>query len=172
MGNEPVVQHRRGAEEDDTTGLVNYRSLLERVDTVRLAGEGRRLLIVIDLFRFRHPLSYLGIPSGDQVLRDVAQRLTGAAPASAVVARVGGDEYGLLLPTGENAEADRVLCETLRAAVRRPLIVRHLVLRLEVSIGCHRTLPDETAREAMQAARAALADDRAARLSSRRAPGP
>lgn len=80
------------AASDPLTGLANRRHLAE------LMAGGPGWLLVADLDGFKEVNDRHGHDAGDDVLRRFAGRLTGAAPAGAVVARVGGDEFAVLVP--------------------------------------------------------------------------
>ncbi len=103
---------------DALTGLANRRNLSERVasaaEAVRQGGPGFALLVV-DLDRFRHINDSLGQEIGDRVLMDVAQRIQGCLRQDDILARLGGDQFALLV-----RPADAVAAE---AAARRVLNV-------------------------------------------------
>lgn len=87
------------AASDPLTGLANRRHLAE------LMARGPGWLLVADLDGFKEVNDRHGHDAGDDVLRRFAGRLTESAPAGAVVARVGGDEFAVLVP-GDRAAAE------------------------------------------------------------------
>ena len=103
---------------DGLTGLANRRHLSERVaaaaESVRQGGQGFALLVV-DLDRFRHINDTLGQEIGDRVLMDVAQRIQGCLRQEDLLARLGGDQFALLVRPADAAAAE--------AAARRVLNV-------------------------------------------------
>jgi diguanylate cyclase len=100
---------------DPLTGLANRRQLTHRLATV----DPRQTwyLLTLDLDAFKTVNDVLGHETGDDLLRAVGHRLAEVVPARALVARIGGDEFAVLLPAPP-AVAQR-LGENLVAAVRR-----------------------------------------------------
>src|SRR5262249_8614815 len=76
----------------------------------------------------------LGYAAGDKLLAEVARRLRQIAPASALVARVGGDEFTVQLRVA-NAEAAMALAGTLRAALQDPMVFGTLTLDVDTAVG-------------------------------------
>ena len=83
---------RRLADLDPLTGLLNRRSFLEKA----IGREGEQVLQIADLDHFKSVNDTLGHDGGDEVLRLFARMLRTAAPASALVARIGGEEFAIL----------------------------------------------------------------------------
>jgi len=104
---------------DALTGLPNRRSLRERIERA-LAGRavrGEELAVMfVDLDHFKEVNDTLGHDVGDALLVQVAGRLQEGMPPGAVVARMGGDEFTVLLSAPDAAEAaERVGHELLEA---------------------------------------------------------
>ncbi|MET0280741.1 MAG: EAL domain-containing protein [Steroidobacteraceae bacterium] len=98
----------RQARYDDLTGLANRSLLRERLqDAVREAGlnSTRFALVFVDLDRFKFINDSLGHHAGDELLCVMSERLLACAPADGTVARVGGDEFVLLVPGADEATA-------------------------------------------------------------------
>lgn len=104
---------------DPVTGLANHRRFHD-VLGVELAVAKRYMeplsVIVLDLDAFGSVNDLLGHPRGDAVLRQAAEALVGAAPQGGCVCRIGGDEFGLVLPETSPTSALAV-AEELRAAL-------------------------------------------------------
>ena len=90
----------RQARYDDLTGLANRSLLRERLqEAIRQAEASRNrfALVFVDLDRFKQVNDSLGHQAGDELLRTMADRLRQAAPEGSTIARVGGDEFVLLV---------------------------------------------------------------------------
>lgn len=101
---------------DALTGLANRRVAEERLtaEAARSARYGHALTVIsFDLDRFKQINDTYGHPAGDQVLKEFASRLTGAIRKSDLAARMGGDEFLVLLP-----ECPMTRVETLLARLR------------------------------------------------------
>lgn len=110
---------RRRSVEDGLTGLFNRRFLEESLESrfTALAAGGRPVsLIMMDLDRFRDINAAFGAEGGDQTIRAVGDAIRGVLRDGDVAARLSGDEFAVLLPDTNCAEALKV-SERLRAAV-------------------------------------------------------
>jgi diguanylate cyclase (GGDEF)-like protein len=129
---------RRSAAMDALTGLPNRRALgTQARKEAAHAGPGRHLgLLLLDLDRFKEVNDTLGHAAGDEVLIEIASRLSAVVGPRQMAARLGGDEFVLMLPdlhTPEEAEATaHHLLESLRNA---PLSIDGVSLDLDFSIG-------------------------------------
>ena len=117
---EAQEQLRHLANTDPLTGLANQRVLHDRLQRFRpgAGAEASRLsVIMIDLDHFKVVNDTHGHPVGDQVLLETAGRMMTVARRKDVVARIGGEEFLMLLPDTDGAAA-LALAERVRAAVR------------------------------------------------------
>lgn len=94
---------RRRAESDDLTGLPNRFVLVEGL-TQRLAGRRQFALLVLDLDRFKDINDTLGHQSGDEYLQTIARRLQDAIRATGMIARMGGDEFAVILDDAKSMD--------------------------------------------------------------------
>jgi diguanylate cyclase (GGDEF)-like protein len=106
---------------DELTGLANRRLLRTHLD--REIDRARRFqkafsLLVMDIDHFKYLNDRHGHPTGDAALREVANLLTGHVRKVDMVARVGGEEFMVLLPRTNAEDAGRV-AEKLREALQR-----------------------------------------------------
>ncbi len=135
--------HRREIERlayaDGVTGLPNRTLLSDRAEQMLLLAaraRGPAALLLLDMDRFKTVNDSLGHAAGDEVLRQVAQRLLGALRESDTLARLGGDEFVVLLP-GCTAEDGLQVADKLREALQAPLTLENgrLQLPMTASIG-------------------------------------
>lgn len=112
------------ARRDVLTGLPNRRALFEQLPSAieRADADGCGLaLLFIDLDGFKPVNDRLGHQAGDQLLRDVAERLLKAAPSDATVVRLGGDEFTIVAAgLAHGAEDAERIADALLAELRRP----------------------------------------------------
>jgi diguanylate cyclase (GGDEF)-like protein len=104
-----LAHERNLSREDPTTGIANPRAFFEWGATeVERARRFRRPITVlyIDCDDFKGVNDQFGHATGDEVLREVAQALRGAVRDVDFVARVGGDEFAVLLPETDAAGAE------------------------------------------------------------------
>jgi diguanylate cyclase (GGDEF)-like protein len=107
------------ATSDPLTGLANHRTFHERLKTevARALRHGRPLtLAIVDLDQFKEINDNAGHGAGDKVLAAVADELRRAARTEDVLARIGGDEFALLLPETSSIDA-LAFVERLRATI-------------------------------------------------------
>ncbi|WP_337062156.1 putative bifunctional diguanylate cyclase/phosphodiesterase [Kineococcus sp. G2] len=123
----------RQAVTDDLTGLANRRALFQRLARTAASGQDTGLLLV-DLDRFKDVNDTLGHHRGDDLLRAVADRLTGRLPQEALLTRLGGDEFALVLP-GAGTTAARRVAEDLLAALTEPFTVGGTAVHVGASVG-------------------------------------
>jgi len=131
---------RHIAYHDSLTGLSNRNGFGERL---RDAVEHRRqdgsfcfAVLMLDLDRFKTVNDSLGHRGGDVLLQEVARRLAAGTRPQDLVARVGGDEFAVLLQHTRTAEA-RQIGENLLQALGRPVHVQGTELRPQASIGLY-----------------------------------
>jgi diguanylate cyclase (GGDEF)-like protein len=106
----------RQSREDSLTGIANRRSFDERLQTEieRAERYGEALsLLLIDLDHFKHINDSLGHAGGDQVLCEAAVLLRDRLRQSDLAARIGGEEFALLLPR-QDARGAQAVAEQLR----------------------------------------------------------
>jgi diguanylate cyclase (GGDEF)-like protein len=127
------------ATRDPLTGLLNRRAF-ERMlgeEEERAQRFGHPLaLIMIDVDHFKSINDAHGHPAGDAVLREIAQRVAGQVRSVDRVARIGGEEFGLILVQMDRAAALHV-AERIGAAVRSQPVrtANELSLAITVSAG-------------------------------------
>ena len=110
---------RREATTDPVTGLANHRTFQERL-AERLAATGRDGrgcgLVLLDLDHFKRVNDAFGHPAGDGVLKEVGRRLESVVRGHELAARIGGEEFALVLET-EDEEAVIAAAERARRVI-------------------------------------------------------
>ncbi|MBJ7331333.1 MAG: diguanylate cyclase [Solirubrobacteraceae bacterium] len=114
---------RQQATTDPVTGLANHRSFHERLgDSISEARREERTcgLVLIDLDHFKQVNDTHGHPVGDAVLREVGRRLAGVARSHELAARVGGEEFALVLHGADEVAAVNAAQRAIRAISDTP----------------------------------------------------
>lgn len=140
---------KRLATTDPLTGLANRTSFFTAAaaEIKRTQRHGRSLAVVmIDIDFFKRINDTYGHDAGDTALQAFAGLCQSLVREEDVVARLGGEEFGLLLPETDGTEAF-ILAERLRSAVE-DLRMGHLKVAMSVSIGLAKVLPGETTVDA------------------------
>ncbi len=122
---------------DALTGLPNRRQLVDKLAkaSVRARREaGGFALLLVDLDRFRQINDSLGHETGDRVLIDVAQRIKSCLRTDDVLARIGGDQFALLVQGADSESAERTARRVLDA-VAAPYNLDAAQFTLTCSIG-------------------------------------
>ncbi len=126
------------ASHDEMTGLANSRAWREEVlaegERRRPPGEGLGV-IFIDLDNFKQINDTYGHPVGDQVLAEVAERIRSVLRAGDVAARVGGDEFAVLLRGLSSVEDARAVAQRLAEVLAEPATVESMRAECQASIG-------------------------------------
>lgn len=118
----------RLANSDSLTGLLNRRAFIEAV----VGRTERHRLLLIDIDHFKSINDRLGHDFGDQVLRELAQVLQRCRPNQSLPVRLGGEEFGLLVPM-QTPNDPGFSADVVLAAVRKMKLP--LDMRITVSIG-------------------------------------
>jgi diguanylate cyclase (GGDEF)-like protein len=125
---------KRLALRDTLTGLPNRamfeRALLDALDTGASAG-----LLYFDIDSFKAVNDTLGHPVGDALLKRIATRLRERLPAHAVPARIGGDEFVVLLSRAGSAAELQSLAADLQQFLQAPLRIDAYLFAPGVSVG-------------------------------------
>ena len=142
-----IQNHLAEARTDPLTGLPNRRAFDDEL-TRRLAEWKRKgalfCMLLVDVDHFKELNDRHGHPAGDQVLRQLAEILLTALREMDLAARIGGEEFAVLLPSTNLPDAMRV-AQRLRAAVAdAPLEVSpDQTVKLTISIGLTAVRPGD-----------------------------
>ena len=125
---------RRMAHSDALTGLANRRAMIERLEAAD-ADRAAYALAIVDLDGFKQVNDGLGHHVGDELLKAIATRLRAAALETEYVARMGGDEFLILMPgVADAAQADGRV-HAFRASLCRPASIGERLVPLSGSVG-------------------------------------
>ncbi len=125
---------RREMTTDSLTGLPNREGFSDAGDT---GGDdaGKRAVLVIDLARFARVNACLGGLAGDELLITVARRIKGALRARDTLARIGGNEFGILLALDNSPQEAVILGDRVRRALANPFRLTDFEISVECAIG-------------------------------------
>jgi diguanylate cyclase (GGDEF)-like protein/PAS domain S-box-containing protein len=144
---------------DSLTGLANRRLFADRL-AHSLERRGDRMepqaVLFVDLDDFKTVNDSLGHGAGDQVLAEIGLRIGGLLRAGDTVARVGGDEFAVLLE-GASLEEAQLAADRLIEAISQPITLDSVTVQINASIGITQAIPGEvTAEEALRNADLAM----------------
>ncbi len=126
------------ASHDALTGLVNRREferrLQEAIDSAR-QGDVAHVLAYLDLDRFKVVNDTCGHSAGDNLLREVAALIKDAVRDSDTVARIGGDEFALLLTGCPLEKARQIADDVVRSVNDHRFVRRDKIFNIGVSVG-------------------------------------
>jgi diguanylate cyclase (GGDEF)-like protein/PAS domain S-box-containing protein len=135
---EAEEQLRHQAFHDPLTGLANRALFTNRVHhalVVRAHEHGEVAVLFLDLDDFKAVNDGLGHLAGDALLRGVGVRLRASLPASLTVARMGGDEFAILVEEPNSAAAALDAAERVTTAFQRPFDVDGREVFVTASVG-------------------------------------
>lgn len=126
---------------DTLTGLPNRALLLDRVDQALNRAERAKTplaVMFLDLDGFKNVNDTYGHAAGDQLLRAVSARLTGALRDTDTVSRLGGDEFVVLAEGASLAMGPEAIAERIQAVLAEPFVLdaaEEITVRTHASIG-------------------------------------
>ncbi|MBB4616293.1 diguanylate cyclase (GGDEF)-like protein [Sphingomonas abaci] len=130
---------RREMTTDSLTGLPNREGFSDMVE----AGDAaRQAVMVIDLARFGRVNACLGSLAGDELLITVARRLRGALRVNDVLARIGGNEFAILVTIEEEDGEAHDLATRVMRTLSTPFRLTDFEISVDCSIGIAFTAPD------------------------------
>ena len=140
-----LTEQRRNEQEisrlarfDSLTGLPNRAKMRQTLDEALRNAQHRQRgcsLFLIDLDRFKNVNDTLGHPTGDALLREVAQRLTSVLGEHGQVGRLGGDEFKAVLPRLTETGLLESIARTMINEVSRPYVIDGHRVTIGASIG-------------------------------------
>ena len=135
---EAEAELQRLARYDSLTGLSNRSFFLETLGQVLLRARRRKIrmgLIFIDLDGFKAVNDNLGHEAGDQILRTVAERIRRSTRRTDSVARIGGDEFTVLLQDLERGDDAALAVQAILDELARPCTIADRDVPLSASVG-------------------------------------
>jgi diguanylate cyclase (GGDEF)-like protein/PAS domain S-box-containing protein len=124
---------------DNLTGLPNRELFMDRLEAAlafaRQDVTVKPTVIVLDIDRYKQVNDSVGISVGDSILLTVARRLTRLLKPRDSVARIQGDQFGLILVSERDPERIAAFAETIRKTLRTPVAVADREIFLTASIG-------------------------------------
>jgi diguanylate cyclase (GGDEF)-like protein/PAS domain S-box-containing protein len=124
---------------DNLTGLPNRKLFMDRLGAVanfaKTMPNLRPTLMVIDLDRFKQVNDSVGIAVGDSILLTLARRLTRILKPQDTLARLAGDQFGLILLSEQDPARITNFAETIRKTIRAPIAFNDREIFLTASIG-------------------------------------
>ena len=132
------LELKRLAMVDSLTGIANRHRFFDRLDhALAVAKRYGEILAVlfIDLNEFKQVNDTYGHQAGDSLLREVAERVQARTRQSDTLARIGGDEFGLLLTGIQNPEGAIAVTQSLLDVIREPFTIQEDEVTISATIG-------------------------------------
>jgi diguanylate cyclase (GGDEF)-like protein/PAS domain S-box-containing protein len=129
---------QRMAQYDELTGLPNRRLLKDRMEMALARtrrSQSSMAVLYIDMDNFKMVNDSLGHAAGDLLLKEVAGRLQQCMRASDTVARIGGDEFVVLLEHIFSVEDVRAVADKIRNAVSEKMLIDDTAISVLASVG-------------------------------------
>lgn len=147
---------------DSLTALPNRAGFSDRLEgAIEHAEPGSLAVLIVDLTRFSRINESIGAMAGDELLITVARRLLSTMRAGDVLARTGGNEFGVFVRIGNGPDEAMAVAQRVSAVLTTPCRLSDLEIRVECAIGCAVLEPgcdgDELIRRAQFALKSAKA---------------
>ena len=122
---------------DSLTGLPNRLAFTEAIENAgeKVAGDLEHAVLVVDMLRFSRINESMGSLAGDELLITFARRLILALRAGDVLARTGGNEFGVLVSLRRGVEDALKAAERIQQVMAAPFKISDLEIRVECAIG-------------------------------------
>jgi diguanylate cyclase (GGDEF)-like protein/PAS domain S-box-containing protein len=140
---------QRLAHYDSLSGLRNRASFVDELDRL-IADQTPFALVSIDLDRFKAVNDQFGHLAGDAVLAQIGDRLRAVATATTIQARVGGDEFAVIVAGAAPGEQARQLAATIAITLASPIVTHWATVQLGSSVGIALFPEDATTTEELR----------------------
>ncbi|MBC8128912.1 MAG: EAL domain-containing protein, partial [Rhizobiaceae bacterium] len=162
-----VTEHKKAEERllhdalhDQLTGLPNRELFIDRMDAIAglaaTRSDVRPSIFVIDIDRFKQVNDDLGIATGDTILLTVGRRLKRVLKPQDSLARLSGDQFGLILNSETEVAAIVGFAENLREAIKAPIAFGGAEIILTGSIGLTGWTENSTSEDILKEAELAM----------------
>lgn len=144
---------------DTLTGLPNRRMFTDRLEKTLALAKRKQMLIglmFIDLDKFKDINDTLGHDIGDELLIGIAKRLNQQVRHSDTAARIGGDEFTVILADINCQEDVEIIAQRMLHNLRRPMTIKQQLIHPGASIGIALTYGEMDVTELMKQADIAL----------------
>lgn len=123
---------------DSLTGLPNRVAFNEALEAVldSETGAAAHAVLIVDLTRFSRINESMGSIAGDELIITVARRMVGTLRAGDMLARIGGDEFAILLRLSEGPGDALHAARRIQATMAAPFRLSDLEIRVDCAIGC------------------------------------
>jgi diguanylate cyclase (GGDEF)-like protein len=149
---------------DSLTGLPNRLAFSEAIEKAgeKVAGDLEHAVLVVDMLRFSRINESMGSLAGDELLITFARRLILALRAGDVLARTGGNEFGILVSLRRGVEDALKAAERIQDVMAAPFKLSELEIRVECAIGVALMNADQDPEELFRNAQFAVKQAKAA----------
>jgi diguanylate cyclase (GGDEF)-like protein len=143
---------------DSLTGLPNRLSFSESIEEIgaKVTRESERAVLVVDMLRFSRINESMGSLAGDELLITFARRLISALRAGDILARTGGNEFGVLVTLRRGIDDALIAAERIRDVMATPFKISDLEIKVECAIGLALMQPGQDAEELFRNAQFAV----------------
>jgi len=142
---------------DSLTGLPNRLAFTEEIE--KLEGcekDGEYAVLVVDMLRFSRINESMGSLAGDELLITFARRLMSGLRAGDILARTGGNEFGILVALRRGIEDALTAAERVQEVMSSPFTISDLEIRVECAIGVALMQPWQDSEELFRNAQFAV----------------
>jgi diguanylate cyclase (GGDEF)-like protein len=141
---------------DSLTGLPNRLAFTEEIERAESDDEQGRAVLVIDVLRFSRINESMGSIAGDELLITLARRLMSALRGGDILARTGGNEFGILVSLRHGIEDALNAADRIQEVMTAPFHMAELDIRVECAIGVAVMQPGQDAEELFRNAQFAV----------------
>lgn len=124
----------RQANTDPLTGLLNRARFYRCVEDT-LVSLNSAVALMIDIDEFMDVNDTLGPDIGDRILQELGKRLTIGVPPSSSIARVGGDEFAILIPNLTDIKTAVLIAESIIAVLAQPMVIEGHDIKISACCG-------------------------------------